>query len=170
MGFNSFLIRRNTRLLMCLLVLCSVFLPGCIMITPLPKNDFSTLNDDALSNVLRQTLRPLDNEPRDPIDFQKKLADLFNGQSREWDKTYFASNAGECRDVENKNELFCQYTREWGYIRSYPFTFGLFNREDTCFHHKAQVEIVFKMNNEVIHDLTVKYSYSIMVNNSNLCK
>jgi len=138
-------------------LICTVLLPGCIMIMPGLKNDFSTLKDDAISNFLRQTLKPQEDKP-DLAAFQKKSADFFHGESSELVKAYFASNDGDCHSSENKNELFCQCTREWRYINSYQMFFGLFDTiADDADTPKAMFSFIFKLNNNLIEHTKVEY-------------
>jgi len=153
LGLMSCAVFRNIRYYL----ICTVLLPGC-MIMPISENDFSMLKDDEISTFLKQTANnhwPEDPKQIDLAAFKKKSADFFYGKSSDFVKKYFASNNGEC---SNKgNELGCQCTREWQWIRTYQLFFGLFDYPDKHGHPKAMFLFDFKLNNNLVEYTEVEH-------------
>lgn len=124
-------------------------LAGCL---PTAVDDFSVLDKDVLSDLLRKSYSPVNLTPGhspgsigfgriDKIKIENLAKELFLEKDRNEVKNIFLKNQGECNPSADSSEIVCSFDRKWK-LKNIGGSFDTSNWADPA----AKVEINFSFD------------------------
>ncbi|MDQ1920709.1 hypothetical protein [Massilia pseudoviolaceinigra] len=124
-------------------------LAGCM---PLAADDFSVLDNDVLSDLLRKSYSDINLTPGhssgsigvgriDRLKFNSLASELFVGQDRNKIEEIFWKNRGQCAQSVNQEVIVCNFIREWK-LKNIGGSFDTSNWSNP----EANIEIAFLFN------------------------